>query len=51
MGKPAKKPIDKLTNKELSHRTWFQQGFCPEGAKLLARPWITTEHQREENDE
>jgi len=51
MGKPAKKPINKLTDKELTQRSWYQQGFCPEGAKLLARPWITTEYPKEENDE
>ena len=34
-----KKPISQ-EEKRRSHKVSYQQGFSPEGAKLLARPWI-----------
>ena len=37
-----KKPIS-LEEKRRSHKVGYQQGFSPEGAKLLARPWIKPE--------
>ena len=37
-----KKPIS-LEEKRQSHKVGYQQGFSPEGAKLLARPWVKPE--------
>tara|TARA_R110000822_G_scaffold5655_5_gene24257 strand:- start:2321 stop:2560 length:240 start_codon:yes stop_codon:yes gene_type:complete len=37
-----KKPMT-TEEKRKTHKVGYQQGFSPEGAKLLARPWITPE--------
>ena len=37
-----KRPIS-LEEKRRSHKVGYQQGFDPEGAKLLARAWIKPE--------
>jgi len=34
------KPRDQLTKKDLTCRSWYQEGFSKEGAALLARLWI-----------
>ena len=34
------KPRDQLTKKDLTCRSWYQEGFSKEGAELLARLWI-----------
>ena len=37
-----KKPMS-LEEKRKTNKVGYQQGFSPEGAKLLARPWIKPE--------
>ena len=34
------KPRDQLTKKDLTCRSWYQEGFSKEGAALLARLWM-----------
>jgi hypothetical protein len=45
------KPRDQLTKKDLTCRSWYQEGFSKEGAKLLARLWIKQDTQTLPTDE
>tara|TARA_R110000822_G_scaffold172434_3_gene312097 strand:- start:228 stop:416 length:189 start_codon:yes stop_codon:yes gene_type:complete len=40
----------KADDRELHNKTGYQQGFSPEGAALLARPWIKPEPEPDFED-
>ena len=40
----------KADDRELHNKTGYQQGFSPEGAALLARPWIRPEPEPDFED-
>ena len=40
------KPRDQLTKKDLTCRSWYQEGFSKEGAALLARLWMPESAKR-----